>query len=243
MRNYRLLAFHAASLALAQPSQHFEVAVIRPTTAVPGAGTSVNLYEGGRVRIVNEPIKLLIRQAFELQDLQIAGAPAWLETERYDVEAKTGRPEKITPDRMPQLMQDLLAERFRLKFHRETRDIPVYALVIAKGGTKLKQASDGEGAGMNTHPCSRTSRTIATATTMDLLAKYIGNRVGLIVLDKTSLTGAYDFTLEWAPDSAADSAAPSLVTALREQLGLRLESQKAPVEVLVIDSISRPTEN
>jgi uncharacterized protein (TIGR03435 family) len=238
----RALAF-CASLALAQSPQRFEVAVIRPATAAPGAGTSVNLFEGGRIRIVNEPVKLLVRMAFQLQDSQIAGAPAWVESDCYDIEARTGRSEKIAPDQMPQLMQDLLGERFHLKFHRETREIPVYALTVARSGPKLKPAAEGETAGMNTHPGSKTSQTVATASSMDLLAKYVGNRVGRIVIDKTGLTGAYDFTLTWAPDSAADSSAPSLPTALREQLGLRFESQKAPVEVLVIDSISRPTEN
>jgi uncharacterized protein (TIGR03435 family) len=181
--------------------------------------------------------------AFQLQDSQIAGGPSWLESDRYDIEAKTGRPEKIAPDQMPQLMQDLLGERFHLKFHRETREIPVYALTVARSGPRLKPAAEGETAGMNTHPGSKTSQTVATASTMDLLAKYVGNRVGRIVIDKTGLTGVYDFTLTWAPDSAADSTAPSLPTALQEQLGLRLESQRAPVEVLVIDSISRPSEN
>jgi uncharacterized protein (TIGR03435 family) len=243
MTSLRLFALLVASNALAQPPLRFEVAVVRPTTAAPGAGTSVNLYEGGRVRIVNEPVKLLVRMAFQLQDSQIVGGPPWLESDRYDIEAKTGRPEKISPDQMPQLMQDLLIDRFHLKFHRETREIPVYALTVAKGGPKLKPSSEGEAAGMNTHPGSKTSQAVATGMTMDLLAKYVGNRVGRIVLDKTGLSSAYDFTLEWAPDSAADAIAPSLPTALHEQLGLRLDSQKAPVDVLMIDSISRPTGN
>jgi uncharacterized protein (TIGR03435 family) len=243
MTRLRVFALLVASITLAQPPQRFEVAVIRPTTAAPDAGTSVNLLEGGRIRIVNEPAKLLVRLAYQLQDSQIAGAPPWLDTDRYDIEAKTGRPEKITPKQMPQLMQELLGERFHLKFHRETREISVYALTVAKGGPKLKLAAEGEGAGMNTHPRSKTSQAVATATSMDLLAKYLGNRLGRIVVDKTGLSGDYDFTLEWAPDAAADSTAPPLVTALREQLGLRLESQKAPVEVLVIDAISRPSEN
>jgi uncharacterized protein (TIGR03435 family) len=230
-------------LALAQPPQRFEVAVVRPTVAAPNAGTSVELFPGGRICIVNEPVKLLVRMAFQLQDSQIAGDPAWLVSDRYDIEAKTGLPEKLTPEQLAPMLQDLLADRFHLKSHRETREIPVYALTVAKGGPKLKAAAEGEAAGMNTHPGSKSSQAVATATTMDLLAKYVGNRVGRIVLDKTGLGRAYDFTLEWAPDSAADSSAPPLVTALHEQLGLRLESQKAPVEVLVIDSISRPSEN
>ena len=136
--------------AYAQPPQRFEVTSIRPSQAAPGAGTSVNLFEGGRIRILNEPIKLLVRQAFRVQDSQIVGGPAWLDTDRYDIEAKTGSPEKVSPDQIGPLMQNLLAERFGLTFHRETREMPILALVAAKGGPKLKSKADGEASGMNT---------------------------------------------------------------------------------------------
>jgi uncharacterized protein (TIGR03435 family) len=96
---------------------------------------------------------------------------------------------------------------------------------------------------MNTKSGLGTSRLIGTGVSMELLAGYVGNRLGRIVLDKTGLSDRYDFTLDWAPDQAPDSSAPSLVTALREQLGLRVESQKSPAEVLVIDSIDKPSEN
>jgi len=235
-------ALLAAALA-AQPAPRFEVAVIRPSASAPGAGTSFETFEGGRVRIQNEPVKLLLRVAFRLQNAQIAGGPNWLDTEPYDVEAKTGRPEKITPDQMGPLMQNLLAERFRLKFHREMRELPVLALLVAKGGPKLDTASEGEAPGAHTHNVPGGSQMVGTAVSMELLANYIGNRMGRIVVDRTALSGSYDFTLNWAPDQAADSAAPPLVMALREQLGLRLESQRALLEVLVIDSIERPSAN
>jgi len=226
-----------------QSQQRFEVAVIRPTVADTSAGTSFNVFEGGRLRITNEPVKLLIRVAFQIQDAQIAGGPSWLDTDRYDIEAKTGRPEKPTPDQMSPLMQSLLAERFNLKFHPETRELSVFALVVAKGGPKLKAKAEGEGTAMNTKSGLGTSRLIGTGVSMELLAGYVGNRLGRIVLDKTGLSDRYDFTLDWAPDQAPDSSAPSLVTALREQLGLRVESQKSPVDVLVIDRIDKPSEN
>jgi uncharacterized protein (TIGR03435 family) len=243
MRASRLLALLLPLLALAQPPDRFDVAVIRPTTAAPGAGTSVDLLAGGRLRIVNEPARLLVRFAFEVQDSEIAGAPAWLDSDRYDLEAKTGRPEKIAPSQMPALIRNLLEDRFRLQAHREKREIPVYALVVAKPNARLKPAASGEVPGTATTDSHASRKTVATATSMDLLAKYLGNRLGRIVVDKTGLSGAYDFTLEWAPDQSPDSSAPSLTTALREQLGLRLESQKAPVEVLVIDRIERPSAN
>lgn len=121
-----------------QSLQQFEVAVIRPNLAGSSAGTSFNVFEGGRVKITNEPVKLLIRTAFQIQNAQIAGGPGWLDTDRYDIEAKTGRPEKIGPGQMSPLLQNLLADRFKLKFHREMRELTVYALVVAKSGPKSR---------------------------------------------------------------------------------------------------------
>lgn len=115
-----------------QPSSRFEVASIRPSQVPVGAGTSVNLFDGGRIRVLNEPVRLLIRQAFRVQDAQIVGGGSWLDTDRYDIEAKTGGPGKISPNQIGPLMQNLLVERFNLKFHRETREMPVLALVVAK---------------------------------------------------------------------------------------------------------------
>jgi uncharacterized protein (TIGR03435 family) len=233
-------------LAWAQPPQAFEVAVIRPSVAGAGAGTSFNVFEGGRLRITNEPVKLLIRAAFQLQNAQISGGPAWLETDRYDIEAKTGRAEKITPQQMAPLLQSLLRDRFGFAFHREMREITVHGLVLEKNrksGGKLQAKAEGEDTAMNTHTQPGKSQLVATAVSMSALASYVGNRLGGIVVDQTGLEGSYDFTLEWAPDDAKDTSLPSLVAALREQLGLRLESQKRPVEVLVIDRLQRPSEN
>jgi uncharacterized protein (TIGR03435 family) len=227
----------------AQPQTHFEVAAIRPNPAGPSAGTSFNVFEGGRIKITNEPVKLLIRVAYQLQNAEIAGGPNWLDTDRYDLEAKTGRPEKPSQGDLGPFMQSLLAERFNLKFHWETRELTVYAMVTAKTGPKLKAKGEGEMAAMNTSGGAGGSHLTATAASMDMLARYIGNRLDRIVLDKTNLTDAYDFTLDWAPVQTPDSSSPSLVTALAEQLGLKLESQKSPVKVLVIDALERPSEN
>jgi uncharacterized protein (TIGR03435 family) len=227
----------------AQPQQRFEVASIRPTQAAPGAGTSVELFPGGRIRIVNEPIKLLVRQAFRMQDPQIVGGPAWLETDRYDIEAKTGSAEKISADELGPLVQNLLIERFSLKFHRETRELRVLALVVAKGGPKLKPKAEGEATGTNTSGGRTESHLVATAVSMELLAGYVGNRLNRIVVDKTGLSDSYDFKLDWTQDEAPDSRLPPLMTALREQLGLNLQPQDSSVPVLVIDSLSKPSEN
>ena len=230
-------------MALVLSAQQFEVAVIRPTTANVSAGTSFEVFDGGRMKITNEPVKLLIRAAFRLPNAQIVGGPAWLETDRYDIEAKTGRPGKIPPGEMSPLLESLLADRFHLKFHREIRELTVYALVAAKGGVKLRPKGEGESRGMSTHPGPGKTQAVGTAIPMGELAGYVGNRLGRIVVDKTGLSDSYDFKLEWAPEETPDSPAPSLVTALREQLGLSLETQKSPVEVLVIDNLVRPSEN
>ena len=232
-------ALLAAGMALR--AQEFEVASIRPTPAGTNCGTSFDLYEGGRLRIINEPVKLLIRVAFQIQNAQIIGGPSWLDTDRYDIEAKTGRAEKIKPGELNPLIRSLLTERFHLKFHKDTRELTVFALVVAKDRPRLKTA-EGEGSAMNTTGGSgKESRLSATGASMALLAGYVGNRLGRIVVDKTGLNGSYDFTLNWAQED--NPSAPSLVTALREQLGLRLESQKSPMEVVVIDGIERPSEN
>jgi uncharacterized protein (TIGR03435 family) len=227
-----------------QPEQQFEVAVIRPDLSGANAGTSFEVPEGGRLRITNEPLKLLIRAAFGIQNAQIAGGPAWIETDRFDIEAKTGDGKKIDQEQLKPILQNLLADRFKLKFHHETREITVYAITADnKIQPKLKVKTEGEPSAMNTHTLPGKSQVVATGASMDLFAGYVGNRLGRIVVDKTGLKETYDFTLEWAPDQSPDSSAPSLVTALREQLGLRLESQKSPVDILVIDSVDKPTEN
>jgi uncharacterized protein (TIGR03435 family) len=138
------------------------------------------------------------------------------------------------------MLQTLLAERFHLVLHRETRSLQAYVLEVAKGGSKLEQ-STGEGSSTD----SRRGGMVARGTTMDRFAQVLARQMDLPVANQTGLEGAFNFKLEWAPESARPepNAGPSIFTALQEQLGLRLRTQKAPVEVLVIDRAERPTEN
>jgi uncharacterized protein (TIGR03435 family) len=230
----------------AQAPQQFEVTVIRPDLAGPNAGSSLNLFEGGSLKITNEPAKLLIRIAYQLQNSQIVGGPAWLDSTRFDIEAKTGRPDKIQPGQLPPMLQNLLAERINLKFHWEMQNQLVDTLVIESNRSRsgLKKSADGEPSAMDSHGGpGKAQHVVATGTTMGTLAAYVGNRLGRIVVDKSGLADSYDFTLAWAPDEAADPELPSLVTALREQLGLRVERQKSPVQILVIENLQQPSEN
>lgn len=231
--------------AEAASAQQFEVVSIRPDNAGPGPGTSANISEGGVVQVTNATMRWVIRTAFHLEDRQVLGGPGWLDNDRYDIEAKTGRPEKPTPDEVQPMMQNLLAERFHLKYHRETREMQVYALVSeGKPAAGLKQSEDGAPTSMDTDGAPGSpQRLTAKGTTMAQLSNYVGNRIGRFVVDQTGLPAGYDFTLNWTQGEAGDSGLPSLVTAVHEQLGLKLESRKTPVDVLVIDSIDRPTEN
>jgi uncharacterized protein (TIGR03435 family) len=188
-------------------------------------------------------LQYLIRSAYRIQADQIVGGPAWLDSDRYDIDAKTGGTEKISPELFRTMLQNLLADRFGLKTHRETRQMTVYVLVADKGGTRLREDTEGGGNRLNTDRVAGKAVLTGTRVSMEQFSGYIGDKLSRVVIDKTELEGVYDFTLEWDPEQAPGAIGPSMFTGLREQLGLRLESQKTPVDVLVIDSVGRPSEN
>jgi len=226
----------------AQTPDTFEVASIRPNVS-GGNNTQISMNDG-RLVVTNGSLKTLIRNAYGLLSFQFVGGPTWLDSDKFDITAETGRREKISDDQLKVLLRGLLADRFQLKTHMETREEPAYALVIDKNGPKLAKATGNEPSpGMNTH--KEPGRGIMKGTNVPIseLATNLGNQLGRFVIDRTGLEGHYDFLLQWAPEQTQDSDGPSLFTAVREQLGLRLEAQKAPVEVLVIDSAEKPSEN
>jgi uncharacterized protein (TIGR03435 family) len=141
------------------------------------------------------------------------------------------------------LLQNLLADRFQLRVHWETRTTSVYELVLGKNGPKLKENSGAQEPGINTKKGSGKGRMQGTREPISILASNLGNQLGRIVLDKTGLHGAYDWTLEWGLELTDDSTHPSLFTAVQEQLGLRLKAGKGPMETLVIDRAKRASEN
>jgi uncharacterized protein (TIGR03435 family) len=134
---------------LAQSPPGFEVASIRPAVN-DGRQTSFDMFEGGRLRVTSVTVLSLIRSAWMLQNSQVTGGPGWLDTDRYDIDAKSGHPERIDTDHLQPLLQSLLADRFALKFHWETRELPVYALVADKSGTLLKENRDAPMTILNT---------------------------------------------------------------------------------------------
>ncbi len=188
----------------------------------------------------NVTLLILLRWAYNVAQFQIVGEPGWASTDTYDISAA---PETAaTHDEALGMIQTLLADRFHLVLHRETKEVPILALVIGKGGPKLAKSNDAD----EMHTSMRGAPHGATGhATMAHLARYLTNQLGRPVVDRTSLAGLFDFTLEFAPEgNGADAIpGPSIFTALQEQLGLKLDPAKGPVEILVIDHAEKPSEN
>jgi bla regulator protein BlaR1 len=263
---------HAQSPA---PRPQFEVASVKLNTS--GASNQLfGSHSPGTFNADNYPLLGLIAGAYDLKPFQIAGAPGWIESSRYDIVAKpsvspvkkTMTSESVRKDQaeMKLMLQSLLEDRFQLRFHRETKELPVYALTIAKGGLKLPEGSctnydfnnppprpaPGQkppdycgNIGMGGNGPAQTLN--AFGITMTDFVGVLSNYSGRVVIDKTGFTGKFDAHLVYADtlDSAPrdDTSGPSLFTAMEEQLGLKVESTKGPVEILVIDHVERPSEN
>jgi uncharacterized protein (TIGR03435 family) len=218
----------------------FEVASIKP-----------NALGGGQVHMHNSPGRMaaqmttkdLIQQAFGLKEFQVSGGPAWLGRDNYDVVATTATPVVLTGKVLQPYLQSLLADRFHLKYHRETKEFPVYWLVAAKNGIKLTPHT-GEGQeGHSSNGDGINERMTGTKLSMPAFASFLASRLDRPVIDHTGIKGEFDIRLEWSPDQSSDAPRPSVFTALQEQLGLRLEANKGPVEILVVDSVETPSEN
>jgi uncharacterized protein (TIGR03435 family) len=233
----------------------FEVASIKPN--VSGDLGRYIRPAAGRFTVSNMTVKDLLAIAYQVRDFQVSGGPGWINSDHYDIEAKADR--NATPKHMAeQMLQALLEDRFKLKVHRETKELPVYELTVAKNGLKIHPAKEGscsdvdptKQAALNRKPSDfcgyvgmRGGSLEATKQSISDLATTLSFVLGRTVVDKTGLKEAFDIHLEFAPNDAADSTSPSIFTAVQEQLGLKLESGKGPVEVLVIDQVEKPSEN
>jgi uncharacterized protein (TIGR03435 family) len=243
------------------PKFEYDVATIKPAKD-PAGGWRLD-YQGDTLTGMNVSLLYVAKFAFGIyEDYRIMGAPKWLDSTTYDISAKIDAPTMDVLKKLPkdqqnralgQMLQDLLAERFQFAAHRETKELPVYFLVVGKNGPKLPDAKPDPNGPNNAHwsgPGFRDGIITTTAhnmTTEDL-ANYLRGPMSRTVLDKTGLTGTYEFTLRYTPDNAPQPApggadAPYLSTALQEQLGLKLESGKGPVEIIVIDHVERPSGN
>ena len=251
----------------------FEVASVRPNRS-----GEVRLSFGGpagRYEIVNAPLRTIVRVAHQVQDYQIVEAPGWIAAERFDILATTPA---VRPAERAEMLRNLLADRFKLRTHVERRDMPIFEMVLTRSDGRLgpsARATDvncaeraaGRSAGVPPPPvpagvslerplCGlmlRPGVLMAGAMTMGEFARELAPQVNRFVLDRTGITGFFDFDVQFTPDQPTpappgaspqppvDSAGPSLFTALQEQLGIRLAATRGAVEVLVIDAISRPT--
>jgi uncharacterized protein (TIGR03435 family) len=224
------------------PQLKFEVASIRPHKQEAGPQRVNVNFENDGINFRNVTLKNCIQRAYGLKKYQVSGGPGWLADERYDVIAKAEG--TATKAQLTQMLQALLAERFKLTAHNETKMRPVYSLVVAKGGAKIQAVKDdGEGAqigGDSQH--ALTARNISMTQFASTLAMF--RQLDGPVVDQTGLKGVFNISLDFADDVASpDSTSPSLFAALPQQLGLKLEAIKGPVQVLVIDHLERPSEN
>jgi uncharacterized protein (TIGR03435 family) len=226
----------------------FEVASIRPHK---GMYTVVRVsISGPKVTIEAYSLLGLIMDAYHLNaSYQISGGPNWVDSDadRFDIVANA--PGEVAPsgEDVRLMLQTLLADRFQLKLHPETKERPVYALVVAKNGPKLKESAPDKDFS-TTVAGGRAAQLTMTKATMEQLAIQLSTGgLDRPVVDKTGLAGQYDITLNWIPEYAGppapDSNGVNIFTAVQEQLGLKLEPQKAPIEILLIDHVERPSEN
>jgi uncharacterized protein (TIGR03435 family) len=244
----------ALSSTSAQTPPSYEVALIKPSDP---ATTLAIRRSGHHLVTTASSLQFLISWAYDIHTDLIYKRPSWLDSARFDITANApqDRPASARrpgePTELQKMMQSLLAERFKLVTHRETRELPLYALVVAKEGPRIRLTPAPETMGQNPFSNPAPGRLIGTQVSPEMLAKVLSGQLNRTVRDHTGLKGVFDFKLEWTPDAAALPDAPpdlragaSLFTAIQEQLGLKLEARRGPVEVLVIDRVeSTPTEN
>lgn len=234
----------AASAQTPLSSSSFEVASIKPH---PGAVTfsADPSVKGTRVTATASTLLDLIISAYKIRRDQISGGPSWIASEHYDLVAKAEGEDSLTLDQIRPMLQALLADRFRLRLHREIKQVPIYELVVVKGGPKFHESSPTEEKASRINAdAGGMHMTVSKGSMVQLAARLSVNGANRPVVDKTGLQGTYSFKLDWERNtSVTDSELPSLFTALQEQLGLRLVSTKGTTELLVVDDAERPQGN
>lgn len=231
-----------AQTVAAPATAGFEVASIRPHGGEDDH-QETNLLPGGRYVGMNATVRKLIRLALGVEDEQILGAPGWIDKESYDIDAKTGSTARLQPPEFQRDLLVLLKDRFQLRFHRETRERTVYWLVVPKSGMKLKEAAGTEEVSMSTNANGTRKVLAAAAISMRDLAGALSRQTHKTVEDHTGVAGKFDVRLEWDDGQALDSEMPSIFTAVQEQLGLKLNSAKGQVGVIVVDHVEKPSAN
>jgi uncharacterized protein (TIGR03435 family) len=259
---YLVALSQLAALAQAGSEPSFEVASVKPMTPEEESRQPIGLftYPGGRIRATNYTLRMLIQDAFNIESYRILGGPSWADADRYVVEAKppaSSPTSKWIPENfksppnaeMRLMLQNLLADRFQLKMHRESRPGTVYSLLVAKGGPRLKAPKDpsarssvsfGRNGPVTAEATSLTF--IGQNATLDQLAVRLSEILRAPVSDQTVIGGNFDFVIEYALNDRQIEAAPFLMDAVK-QLGLELKKERGSVEIMVITQAQRPAPN
>jgi uncharacterized protein (TIGR03435 family) len=255
------LPTQAFSQANSPPRPSFEVASIKPNTSGNNRA-AIRGQPGGRFVATNATLQMLITTAYQVEGFRMLGGPNWVNSDRFDIEARAEGGNTMPGQPFP-LLQSLLEDRFGLKTHWETREFPLYELVVAKNGLKLQAVADPDPLPPGGF---RVARGVMAGSAVSFInfVRALSLYLGRTIVNKTALIGFFDIKLEWTPEVGeggpfgpggsfgpgpetgpppSSVPGPSIFTAIQEQLGLRLESSKSPVDVLVIDSVERPSEN
>jgi len=265
-------AAYLAAISAAQSSNvSFEVSLVKVDNALETKPSSINASTPGRFTATNTPVRFLVLYAYGLLDHQLAGMPDWTSSSSFDVTATYASDSKMTERDLRMMVRDLLQDRFGLRVHEETRQLPSFSLVVARKDGRLgpalarsevdcekwiaeKRPQAQTGGPSTVTPTGKrsacemmaTRRWLAGGTrTMAQLAAALQSMVGRPVVDRTGLAGGFDMDLKWATNETTEDGdgGPSIFTALQEQLGLKLESERNPFQVVVVDRITRPTAN
>ena len=242
-------------------AQAYDVVAIKPNKS--GSGRTSISTNNDSYSAANVSLKQMLSNAYDVKDYLISGLTGWANSDRFDVNAKivdmdADALKKLTDEQRNAMLQQMLADRFHMKVHLQTEVLPIYEMIVAKGGPKITAVEpigpdpdadrnrDFKGMSRGNMRVSNTELT-AHDVPLDNLAYALSGRLSRTVVDKTGLKGKFDLSLTWSPDdesaAASDSSAPSLFTALQEQLGLRLQPAKGPVEALVVEHVEMPSEN
>jgi uncharacterized protein (TIGR03435 family) len=239
------------------PDLKFEVASLKPSPPDSRGGAIRPSPGGERYEANGIPLKLMIQVAYRVKADQVVGLPAWIDSDLFDMNAKAERPSSV--EELHVMLQNLLAERFQLKFHRATKELPMYAMTVDKAGPKL-ESHEAKSAGDPWIDQAQTKflhlTLTATSAPMDYLAWRLSMLLDLPVVDQTHLKGGYDFKISYTADlppniapeahvngEAIDTTGPTIFEAMRQQLGLKLEKTRGPVEILQIDHVEKLSGN
>jgi bla regulator protein blaR1 len=262
MNTTRCLLLLGATLAvaLAQSSparKEFDVVSVKPSAPDEHNSFMLRILPGGRAEIAGMTLKRLVMESYDVKAFQVSGGPSWIATERFDISTVSeGAPARFPLAQFRQMLRAVLEDRFQLKVHQETKEMSVYALEVEKSGPKLSEHTGTEQSFRDGYGSLNVTKGRTAA-----LAEWLSRELGRVVLDKTNLSGEYDYVLAYTPEPGQggpesiglppdtipaphpETTGPSIFTALTEQLGLRLVSQRGPAQIVVIDSVQKPSPN